>query len=119
MAGNLGGVVKILGGAVIALLQPHVVLGFVEQIFFEAQAVLLRLGPHPFRALADPNRAGLINGHTDGMSAPVNGLICVACSSGTHSHANSAAELSGNGSRTWATVPSLTATRRCARISPS
>ena len=41
---------------------------------------------------------------TEGTSAPVNGLICVACSSGTHSHANSAEELSGNGNRTWATV---------------
>ena len=41
---------------------------------------------------------------TEGMRTPVNGPICVGCSSGTHSHANSAAEPSVIGSRTWATV---------------
>ena len=62
VSGNLGGMVEVLGGAVVPLLQPHVVFCFVEQIFLEAQAVFLRLGPHPLRAFADPQRASFING---------------------------------------------------------
>ena len=63
MTSNLAGVIKILGGAVITLLKSHVVLGFVEQIFFKTQAVLLWFGPHPFGTFANLNGARLINDH--------------------------------------------------------
>ena len=66
MAGNLAGVIEILGGPVIALLQTHVILGFVKQIFFQTQAVLLWFGPHPLRAFAYPDRAGLVDSHDRG-----------------------------------------------------
>lgn len=103
MASNLGGVVEFFSGAVVALLQPHVVLGFVERFPGSSQcfcgSARIRFAPSPIQTVPALSIAS-----TDGMSAPVNGLICVACSRGTHSHANSAAELSGNGNRTWATV---------------
>ena len=63
MARNLAGMIVILGGPVIPLLQAHVVLGFVEQVFFQAQSVLLWLGSHPFCAFTDPDLAGLVDGH--------------------------------------------------------
>ena len=66
MTRNLSCVIEILGGPVIPLLQAHVVLGLVEECLFQTQTVLLWLGPHPLRAFADPDRAGLVDGHHRG-----------------------------------------------------